>query len=52
MSVLTHVSQRAESHLHAVHGFSDLIQVVGRAKCLQPDVCQLELLLPQLVLQL
>lgn len=40
------------SHLHAVHGLSDLVQVVGGAKRLQADVCQLELLLPQLVLQL
>ena len=43
---------RAQSHLHAVHGLSDLVQVVGGAQRLQADVCQLELLLPKLVLQL
>lgn len=40
------------SHLHAIHGLSDLVQVVGGAERLQADVCQLELLLPQFVLQL
>lgn len=39
-------------YLHAVHGLSDLVQVVGRAERLQADVRQLELLLSQLVLQL
>lgn len=43
---------RVQPYLHAVHGLSDLVQVVSRAKRLQADIRQLELLLPQLVLQL
>lgn len=43
---------RSVAHLHAVHGLSDLVQVVGRAERLQADVGQLQLLLSQLVLQL
>lgn len=39
-------------HLHAIHGFPDLVQVVGRTQRLQPDVGQLEFFLPQLVLEL
>lgn len=46
------VRRPAEPHLHAIHGLTDLVQVVGGAKCLQTNVRQLELLLPQLVLQL
>lgn len=40
------------THLHAIHGLSDLVQVVGRAERLQADVSQLQFLLSQLVLQL
>lgn len=40
------------AHLHAIHGLSDLVQVVGRAERLQADVSQLQLLFSQLVLQL
>lgn len=40
------------AHLHAIHGLSDLVQVVGGAERLQADVSQLQLLLSQLVLQL
>lgn len=43
---------RQRAHLHAVHGLSDLVQVVGGAEGLQADVRQLQLLFPEFVLQL
>lgn len=42
----------AGPHLHAVHGLSDLVQVVSGAEGLQTDVRQLQLLFPEFVLQL
>lgn len=49
---LTVIVWRLWSHLHAVHGLSYLVQMVGRAERLQANIRQLELLLPQFVLQL
>src|SRR4029434_10578224 len=52
MCVCVCVCVCARAHLHAVHGLPDLVQVVSGAERLQADIGQLELLLPQLVLQL
>lgn len=38
--------------LHAVHGLPELVQLMGGAERLQPDVRQLHLLLPELAAQL
>lgn len=40
------------SHLHPVHGLPELVQLVGRAEGFQTDVCQLHLLVSQLISQL
>lgn len=42
----------AAPHLHPVHGFTELVQLVGRAEGFQANVRQLHLLVPQLVPQL
>lgn len=42
----------SSSDLHAVHGLSELVQLMRRAESLQTDIGQLHLLLPELTAQL
>lgn len=40
------------SHLHPVHGLPELVELVCRAEGFQADVCQLHLLVSQLISEL
>lgn len=43
---------RLGSHLHPVHGLPELVELVGGAEGFQADVCQLHLLVSQLIPEL
>lgn len=39
------------TYFHFCHGLAQLLQLVSRGQCLQSDICQLSILLSQLLLQ-